>query len=814
MANLAQDFLFGMRMLRKSPGSTLVAAAALALGIGANATVFTIANGFLFRNLPFADSSRIFYISAVPNSDGRGRGESYPDYLEFQSQAKAFQLLGAFSRFDVDVSDTWSLPSQFKGARLTASAFSVIGQRPVMGRDFMAADGVPGAQPVAILAYPLWQSRYRGALDVIGRVIRVNEVPTTVVGVMPPGLRFPGDSSLWIPLVADGDWIRRDYRALTIFGRLADGANASAARSEVTAIARRLEAEYPDSNRDIGGRVQNFNDYFFGQDTRLVLLALLGAVGFVLLIACANVVNLLLARAVLRVREVSIRAALGAGRWRVIRQLLAESLLLCLGGGVVGSALGIWGVRFFQQTILPDERASYLSFPLDYRVLAYLAAITIGTGILAGLAPALRLSRVDVNECLKEGGRGTGTGRGGRRLTTTLITFEVALAFVLLVGAGLMIRSFLKMAHTPIGAQTDHLMSMDILLRPNRYPTPESQVAFYDQLLARLAVLPGVVRTGMASNLPGDGWTDFNYEREGAPPADPRRPQQTGGVIVSPGYFAMLSIRPVRGRVFTDRDGVNVPPVVVINQSFARTAWPGQDPIGKRLRLVQRSSRQPTGSTATQPWLTVVGLIPDVVQSDESQGLQDPLLYLPYRELPQREMVLGARTVVPPELLANEFRRAVQALDPDLPVTDLRSLDQLLWERTWKWRVYGSMFSLFAGMALLLASVGLYSVVAHSMNQRIQEIGVRMALGATPPNILQMVLRSGLQQVFVGLAVGFAVSLAMTQALDSMLVGVNAADPITLLAVGSVLALAGTLGSTIPALRATHIDPAVALRHE
>ena len=813
MANLAQDFLFGMRMLRKNPGSTLVAAAALALGIGANATVFTIANGFLFRNLPFADSSRIFYISGVHNSDGRGRGESYPDYLDFQSQAKAFQSLGAFSRFDVDVSDTWSLPSQFKGARLTANAFSVIGQRPVMGRDFMDADALPGAQPVAILAYALWQSRYRGGLDVIGRVIRVNEVPSVVVGVMPPGLRFPGDSSLWIPLVADGDWIRREYRALTIFGRLADDASVSAARSEVTAIARRLESQYPDSNRDIGGRVQNFNDYFIGQDTRLVLLALLGAVGFVLLIACANVVNLLLARAVLRAREISIRAALGAGRWRVIRQLLAESVLLCLGGGAVGSVLGIWGVRFFQKTILPDERASYLSFPLDYRVLAYLAAITIGTGILAGLAPALRLSLVDVNECLKEGGRGTGTGRGGRRLTTALITCEVALAFVLLVGAGLMIRSFLKMAHTPIGAQTDHLMSMDILLRPNRYPTPESQVTFYDQLLARLAVLPGVVRTGMASNLPGDGWTDFTYEREGAPTGRSTAAATNGRRDRQSRVFRHAQC-PVRGRVFTERDGVSGSPVVVVNQSFARTAWPGQNPIGKRLRLVQRSSRQPTGSTVTQPWLTVVGLIPDIVQNDESQGLHDPLLYLPYRELPQREMVLGARTVVPPESLANDFRRAVQALDADLPVTDLRTLDQLLWERMWRWRVYGSMFSLFAGMALLLASVGLYSVVAHSMNQRIQEIGVRMALGATLPNILQMVLRSGLPQVLIGLGVGFAASLAMSQVLDSMLVGVNAADPITLLAVGSLLAFAGILGSTIPALRATRIDPAEALRHE
>ena len=599
-----------------------------------------------------------------------------------------------------------------------------------------------------------------------------------------------------------------------MFGRLAEHATLASASAEMTTISRRLASAYPASNRDIGARVQTFNDYFIGQDTRLVLLALLGAVGFVLLIACANVVNLLLARAVLRAREVSIRAALGAGRWRVVRQLLVESVLLSLVGGVLGSVLGIWGVGLFQRTIIPDERAAYLSFPLDYRVLVYLVAITISTGILAGMAPALRLSRLDINESLKQGGRGAGLGRSRRQLSAALITVEVALAFVLLVGAGLMIRSFLKMARTPVGAQTDHVMSMDVLLRPTRYPTEASQLSFYDQLLARLEGLPGVARAGMASNLPGDGWTDFYYEREGAP-VDPRRLPETGGVIVSPGYFALLGIRPVRGRVFTDQDGVNGSPVVVMNLSFAKASWPGQNPIGKRLRLATRNSRAPSRSAAAvQPWMTVVGVIPDIVQNDESQGLHDPLLYLPYRQLPQREMVLAARTLISPALLSNDFRRAVQALDGDLPVTDLRTLDELLWQRTWKWRVYGSMFSIFAAMALLLASVGLYSVIAHTMNQRIQEIGVRMALGATRADILQMVMGGALRQILMGLAGGLSVSFALTQVLDSMLVGVRPFDPVTLATVGLVLGASGMLGSTFPALRATRIDPAVALRHE
>ncbi|HEV2349403.1 MAG TPA: ABC transporter permease [Terriglobia bacterium] len=815
MGSFWQDLGFGIRVLRKNPAFTLVVVATLALGIGANATVFTIANGFLLRNLPFADSQRILYISSVNNSDGRGRGESYPDYHDFQLQGKAFLSLGAFARFDVDVSDTWSLPSQFKGARLTANAFSIMGQRPVMGRDFLPGDALPGAPPVAILTYALWRARYNGAPSIIGSIIRINEVPTVVVGVMPPGLRFPGDSSLWVPLVPTGDWTRREYRALTMFGRLAEHAKVPSARAEMTTVAHRLESAYPASNKDIGARVETFNDYFIGRDTRMVLLALLGAVGFVLLIACANVVNLLLARAVLRAREISIRAALGAGRWRLVRQLLVESVILSLGGGVLGSVVGMWGVRLFQQTIIPDERAEYLSFPLDYHVLAYLAAITMGTGILAGLAPALRLSRLDINESLKQGGRGPGMGRGRRQLSSALIIVEVTLAFVLLVGAGLMIRSFWKMARTPIGAQTDHLMSMDILLRSTKYPTEVSQISFYDQLLARLEALPGVVRVGMASNLPGDGWTDFYYEREGSAPVNPRRQARAGGVIVSPGYFDLLGIRPIRGRVFSSHDGVSGSPVLVVNQSFAQASWPGENPIGKRLRLVTQNSRLPSGSpAAAQPWLTVIGVTPDIVQNDASQGLHDPLLYMPYRQLPQREMVLAARTLLPPDLLANDFRRAVQALDEDMPVTDLRTLDELLWERTWKWRVYGSMFSIFAAMALLLASVGLYSVVAHSVNQRTQEIGVRMALGATRADILQMVIGDVVRQIFIGLAAGLVASLAVTQVLDTLLVGVRPFDPATLATVGLVLALAGMLGSILPALRATRIDPAVALRNE
>ena len=373
---LWQDVRFGLRMLSKCPGFTAVAVFALALGIGANATVFTIANAYLFQSLPFVDSGRILYISGINNSTGRGRGESYPDYRDFESQVKSFASLGAFSRSDVDVSDKNGLPIQYKGAQLTFNSFSIIGQKPIVGRGFLPEDARPGAPPVVILSYSLWENRYGRVSSAIGRTIRVNEISTVVIGVMPPGMQFPGSSQLWIPLVPAGDWERREYRRLTMFGCLAQSASLESARAEMITLAGRLASQYPATNQDIGAKAETYNDYFTDSDMRLVFLALLGAVGFVLLIACANVANLLLARAVGRAREISIRTALGAGRWRVVRQLLAESVMLSAAGGVLGSLAGVWSVRIFETTLIPEDTPAYLTFTMDYRVLAYLAAIT------------------------------------------------------------------------------------------------------------------------------------------------------------------------------------------------------------------------------------------------------------------------------------------------------------------------------------------------------------------------------------------------------------------------------------------------------
>ena len=812
---VVQDLRYSVRMLAKAPEFTAIAVLTLGLGIGANATMFILVDAVLFKNLPIADSDRVLYISSTNRETGSGRGESYPDYLCLQSRAQSFQSLAAFSGEDADVSDKSAIPTQVRGGLLTFNAFSVIGEKPIIGRDFLPEDARPGAPPVVILAHSLWQSRYNKDPSIIGKTIRINEIPAVVVGVMPPGFRFPRANELWMPLIPVGNWQKREFRGLTIFGRMAPGASLASVRAEMTTLVRDLETAYPETNKNIGIQVETYNDYFTGRDTRLIYLALLGAVGFVLLIACANVANLLLARATGRVREISIRVALGARRWRVIRQLLVESITLAALGGILGSLLGVWGVRIYQAAIIPDDAPAYFSFSMDYRVLAFLLAITILTGILFGLAPALRLSRLDINASLKEGGQGSGMSSRSRSLSAALVVSEMGLAFILLVGAGLMIRSFMNMTRTPVGVNTKNILSMDIILRASKYPTPQSQISFHQQLRAHLLALPGIESVAMASNLPGDGWTDFVYELEGHASADPRKLPRVGGVIVSPSYFPALGIQSVRGRVLSDLDGVSGVPVVVVNKTFARMSWPNDESLGKRLRLIMPLPNTPNApAPVPQVWLTVVGVVPDIVQSDSSQGAHDPLIYLPYQQLPQREMVVAARTVVFPGSMSNAFRREVLAMDQNLPVTDLRTLDALLRERAWPWRIYGSMFSIFAAVALLLASVGLYAVIAHSVGQRTQEIGVRMALGAPREAILRMVLMHGFRQLFIGLAVGLLASLGLTQVLGDLLIGVQPLDPLTFLSVALVLTLAAALGCTIPARRAMRVDPIVALRYE
>ncbi len=804
--SLSEDIRFAFRTLAKHPGFTAVAVVALALGIGANATVFAITNGVLFKNMPFV-SERIMYLSTKNLSRGQNRsGVSYPDYRDWRAQTKSFETLGAFGFDVVNVSDKIGVPTRYNLGRITANTFSIIGQKPVIGRDFTAEDEKIGAEPVAILGFGIWENRYGKNPGIVGQTIKVNDVPTTVVGVMQRDLRFPIDSDFWVPYVPNADSEKRQMRDLTAFGAMFPSASETSATAELEGISHNLENEYPTTNKGIVAVVHTFSEEANGPEVWILLSALMGAVSFVLLIACANVANLLLARAVDRSREISIRIAIGAGRWRIIRQLLVESVMLSIIGGTFGWLISIWGIRAFDKSVR-DRIPAWMQFSLDWHGFVFLAAISIGTGLLFGLAPALRLSKLDVNGALKDGAWGSSGGWRGKYLSGLLVVIEMALAVVLLAGAGLMIRSFVNVYQANTGVNTSNVLVMRMFLPPLRYPQAKDRIAFFQRLKQRVDSVPGVESATIADFMPTGGSSKFPYELEHAEPVDAEHRPNLSSVVISADYFRVMDVHLLRGRTFTDNDGAEgQPPVTIVNQRFAEKFWPREDPIGKRLRLFD--------GTTPQDWLTVVGVAPKILQNDITQKEIDPLIYLPYRQRPLPDMSLMARTHVPPGSLGDTFRREVQAVDEDMPLYALRTLEERLERNYWAQQIFASLFGIFAAIALVLASVGLYAVIAHSVNQRTQEIGVRIALGASAQTILRLVFAQGLGQLGIGLLVGLLAAAGLTRALTSLLVEVSPTDPVTLFFVALMLSISTILGCLLPALKAMRIDPIIALRHE
>ncbi len=807
--SILEDLRFGLRTLSKNPGFTAVAITALALGIGVNATVFSLSNAVLFKNLPFANSDHVLYIITTNSTKPHWWNTfSYPDYLDLRTQLKSFDAVGASTQVSANISDHTASPEGYNGARISVNTFSLLGQKPIAGRDFLPADAEPGAAPVAILSYKVWENRYGKDLSVVGRTVRVDEEPTTIIGVMPQRLDFPRETEVWKPLVLKDEYMKRENRRFTLYGHVANPSILKSAGVEVSTVMQRLAAAYPITNKDIGARVVDYNEYFAGNESeiRIIFSAMLGAVGFVLLIACANVANLQLGRAVSRMREISIRVALGAGRWRIIRQLLVESLILSITGGLIGWMIAIWGIRTFDNAVIPVGKPPSLDFSMDVRALIYLAAITIGTGLLFGLAPALRLSKLDVNTSLKDGGRGSSGGGRGKYLSGLLVVVEMALAVVLLAGAGLMIRSFMNAYRADIGIRNENILTMWIQLPNANYLKPEQQLAFFDRLKTRINTLPGVEISTVTSNLPLTGSWDFPYEIEGEPQPDARRRLTVDAVITGPDYFRVMGDQILSGRDFTTADGTPASLTVIVNRQFAQSVLRDENPLGRRLRLYKKD--------VAQPWLTVVGVVPNLPYNNQSRAKRDPTIYLPYRLETTSSMSLAARTSVPPSTLKQAFRREVQAIDDGLPVRNLHTMEEQLEQRNWPYRVFGSLFAIFAVIALALASVGLYAVIAHSVSQRTQEIGVRMALGATGSNVMRLVFSQGMTQLAIGLVIGLAAALAVTKVLKSLLVDVSPSDPLTFVLAAFVLSLAAAGGCLIPARRAMRVDPIEALRHE
>ena len=814
---IARDIHFAVRTLRRSPAFTLTAVLMLALGIGVNAMVFTVTSAVLFNGFPLVkDNDRIVYVTT-----GVGCCVSYPDFLDWRAQATSFTGMEMVHGLDRAVRDENDFLQRRTVTEVTAGTFRLAGQEPILGRDFLPSDEAPGAAPVAILRYEFWERQYGKRADVIGRTIRIDNIATTIVGVMPRGFAFPQNEVMWIPMAPTPALMDRGDRntGWFAFGRLVDGATIESARAEMDAIGRRLGDAYPQTNqgRNLIPQLYNFREFFIGRNATLIYQAMLGAVSFVLLIACANLANLLLARALGRSREISVRLALGAGRWQIVRQLLVESALLSTAGGLCGWWFAQFGLRIYSlwvsgpsvsDAIISTWFDGMLDYTMDYRVFVYLVSISVASGILFGLAPAARLGRLDVNGALKDATRGSTGSRRGKHLSGLLVVGEVALAVVLLAGAGVMIRSFLKIYMADIGVEAENLLVTRVTLPPSRYAEAESRVAFFESLSARVEALPGVESVALANTIPTDRLRRVAYEVSGVPSAgaaidDQQRPT-VSTLVAGPSYFATLGARIVEGREFTLFDGAASAPVVVVNERFASSTWPGERALGKRLRL----------AGASDEWMTVVGVVGNIAQNDRMRQTIDPVVYLPFRQSSGASMAVFARTRVPPSTLVTDVRREIRAMDSELIPSQPQSLTDILAESYQYRGISGAMFLLCAVIALLLAAIGLYAVIMHSVTQRTQEIGLRIAIGATTGDIRWLVFREGVLTVGLGLAIGVAVSLFVNRLLVSSLVQVSPADPGTYAVVCGMLVLSTAIGCWLPARRAMRLDPVVALQQQ
>ena len=588
-----EDVRFGLRTMARSLTVTTVSMLTLAMGIGVNATVFTLSNAVLFRGFPFDQSDRILYLGERNTTrNQRIGGASYPDFREWQARAKSFEGMGAANGMRATISDQTGLPESYQATQISANLFRLIGQKPAVGRDFTAADEVRGAPQVAILTYGLWERRYGRDPAVVGRTIRINSAPATIIGVMAKDFAFPFSQELWMPLTPTDAFEKRENRFLIGFGRMAKGVNVKAARAEIEGIGHNLASAYPLTNQNFAPVVMTYNEFYLGPMVSIIFETMLVAVGFVLLIACANVANLMLARAAHRAREISVRIAMGASRWRIIQQLLVESVMLSSLGGVLGWLIARWGTRTFDLATVQFGKPAWIDFSMDYHAFIYLALVSVGTGILFGLAPVLRLSRLDFHSVLKDGGRGSSTGPRGRRFSGMLVATELALAMVLLTGAGLMIRSFLNIYRAQLGVKRDNILTMRLPIPQTKYAKPDSLIAFHEQLKRRLDAIPGVEVAAITDFLPTGGSLTIPYEIAEAPPVDERRRPTLSALVVSPDYFRAIDAPIIAGRGFTENDGVSGPPVVIVNRRFASKYWPGEDPLGKRLRVFDSGRRR------------------------------------------------------------------------------------------------------------------------------------------------------------------------------------------------------------------------------
>ena len=799
---MAHDLRFALRMILAHRWFSAAVVATLALGIGVNTMIFTLVDAVLLRPVGVPGGSRLMAISHRNLTLGDGSMRlSLPALRDYRAQASSLEALEATTREEGVLTEHGNTPQSYSMQRASAGIFNMLHIPPVLGRGFLPGDDKPEAAPVLLLGYGVWKERYGSSPSVIGRVVRVNEKPATIIGVMPEGFKFPMNAEMWMPLTPTPELEKRDNRTLEAFAMLKPGVGALQAGVELNAIARRLAIQYPNTDKDLTVRVETFNQRYNGGSVRIIFLLMLAAVGFVLLIACANVANMMLTRALGRQREMSIRTALGASRWRVIRQLLIESVLLSVLGGVLGLALAMLGAHWFDLATR-IIRPYWIDFTMDYSVFGYFAGLCIVSGLLFGIAPALQSSRVELNEVLKDGARSVGKHRGGR-FAAVLVVFQFALTLVLLSGAGIFVHGLIQNLSANRSVPADQLLTARINFPEDRYKDTDSRQHFYDQLLPRLQGLPGVTHVAIASSLPGLGSGRREIEIEHSAIDTKTKRPEAEFIVQSPGYFDAIHLPLLLGRDFNNTDGTAGHKSAVLTRDCAGHFWPNQTAIGKRFRFYDDNNKP-------GDWITVIGVTANFVQ-DLNEKEPKPLLFVPFRQEGWNGMALVVESTVDPTA---GVRAAVQNLDPDLPLRDVSMLTEAVEHREWFLQVITKVFLGFALIALLMASVGLYAVIAHATGSRTQEIGVRMALGANSRNIMMLVMKRGLWQIAAGLALGLGAAVPVSRLMASLPIGVSTSDPVVFLVVALVLAAVGLTACWLPARKAAALDPVKAIRYE
>jgi putative ABC transport system permease protein len=798
--SLSHDIRYAIRSLLRSPGYAIVAILCLSLGIAANVTVFTPVNTLLLRPLPFADPDRVVNVYTTLERERRFEGNwSYADYLDVGTAGGALAGAGLVDDRQVNIGGL-DEPERVQAARMTASIFPMLGVRMALGRGFRADEDETGK--VMLIGYGFWQRKFAGDRSIVGRALTVNGQPYTVVGVVQDKIKFPELAEVWLPLEPGEMKAHRDWRNYNFVARLAPNVTPAQAQARIAGIMRQLQNRFGDTNKGWSAWLEPYRENV-ARDVRPMMLIMLGAVAFVLLIACANVANLMLARATNRQREIAVRLALGAGRGRVVQQLLTESVILGILGGGLGALLGVWGVDAIV-SLLPAEMPFWMVFDVDGRVLTATLVVSVLTGIIFGLVPALQASSPRLGETLKENSRSSTGGVRSARLRSMLVVTELVLSVVLLIGAALMIQSFIRMRTAKLGFDPSHVLSFQVAPEGTRYASDSARLRFYDAVTERLAALPGVANVGAIAWLPVRNCCSWvNYQPEGKAYAADDLPNAFYNVV-TPGFLDAMSIPLLAGRDFARTDVLESPRVALVSRRFADREWPGANPIGKRLKL----------DMADTTWVTVVGVVGSFAQDRRISNAMRPQLLVPLAQSQRRTLYVVVRGTGDAASLAPLARAEVRSIDADVPLAEVKAMPRVISERNFEPRVYGLMFSIFAASALVLAVIGIYGVMAYSVAQRTHEFGIRMALGAQPRDVLVLVLRAGLRLVAVGLLIGVPAAIAMGRGLGGLLYGVKPSDPATFIGIPILLGTVALLASLIPARRATRVEPIVALRNE